>query len=156
MTDFQTVYNPETLTADLAIVDGDLAEENGLKTAVIMSLFTDARAGKDDILPEGETDRRGWWGEMLNDEPIGSFGSKLWLLEREKVVPEVLARAEKYARDALKWLLDEKIASSLEVVAFEGLPRIPGRGSILALSIKIHRPNAPAISYEFDRLWSNT
>ena len=48
---------------DLAIISGDVLLTDGLETAVILSLFLDARARDDDPLPDGGTDRRGWWDD---------------------------------------------------------------------------------------------
>ena len=63
MSDIAHTYNPELLAADMSLIGIDLATEEGLYTAVVISLFTDARADKDDELPAGENDsRRGWWG----------------------------------------------------------------------------------------------
>jgi phage gp46-like protein len=155
MSDFKTVQNETFFKGDLAFKDGDLLLDDGLETMVYICLFSYARANEDDELPIGETDRRGWWGEMLNDEPVGSFGSKLWLLEREKVLSQALIKAERYASTSLKILVDKKIASAVEVRAFEAMPRIEGRGSILGLESKIYRPSLPAVSYQYQVLWGN-
>ncbi len=152
MTDFLTEYNTEFLRADLTLTNGDLATDNGLKTAVIISLFTDARADEDE-LPAGETDKRGYWGELLSKSPGDKWGSKLWTLSREKVTAVTLRRAEQYAHDALQWLKDDRVAEGIYVRAFEVLPRVPGRGSVLGLIVEIRRPAVPAITYQFDHLW---
>ena len=52
---------------------GDLKPDNGLYTAVLISLFTDARARDDDALPDviSEEDfpnRRGWWGDSTSEK----------------------------------------------------------------------------------------
>ena len=61
-----------------------------LKTAVVISLFTDRRVNEEDV-PNGELNR-GYWGDM--DLPEGeSLGSKLWLLKREKLTPETINAA---------------------------------------------------------------
>lgn len=84
-----------------------------LKSAVWMSLGTDRRAENDDVLPSG-SDKRGWWGDSFRQRRIGS---RLWLLEREKITPDTLLRAEEYAAEALAWLTEEKIASAVRVRA---------------------------------------
>jgi phage gp46-like protein len=76
-----------------------------LETAAYISLATDARALAGDDLPEG-TNRRGWWADQF--DPDGQvIGSMLWLLEDAVATPENGVRAEQYAQDALKWMLDE-------------------------------------------------
>ena len=57
MSDLKLTWNE--WGADAAVEGHDLALEDGLATAVILSLFLDARARADDTLPDGGTDRRG-------------------------------------------------------------------------------------------------
>ena len=66
-----------------------------LKSAVWMSLGTDRRAENDDVLPGGDGDKRGWWGDSFRPRRIGS---RLWLL-------------------ALAWLTEKKIAAAVRVRA---------------------------------------
>lgn len=61
----------------------DLILESGLDTTFFLSVYTEARASNDDILPTENGDKRGWWG----DEILGiQTGSKAWLFsERGKL-----------------------------------------------------------------------
>lgn len=121
----------------------DLATDPGLQTAVIISLFTDRRAGDHDELPATETDRRGWWGNDL--ESAGDeIGSKLWLLRREKQMRSVVTRAEEYARDALQWLIEDKVARTVAVTG--SIPR-PGW---LLLDIDITRVDGERAKFQYD------
>ncbi len=99
--------------ADLVLEEGDLAGEAGLLTAVLISLFSDARALDKDPFPPEESSRRGWWA----DEQPDRIGSLLWLLRREKVTRSTVERARQYARSALRWLVDDGIADHVEVEA---------------------------------------
>ena len=85
-----------------------------LKSAVWMSLGTDRRAENDDVLPGGDGDKRGWWGDSFRSRRIGS---RLWLLERQKITADTLLRAEEYAAEALAWLTERKIAATVRVRA---------------------------------------
>lgn len=113
MTDLSLSYVNKGLSQppaiDLALDGYDLAKEDGLRTAVIISLFTDRRAEADDEIPDGSDDRRGWWA--------GAIGSRLWLLARAKETPDTLARARAYAIEALQWLIDDGVATAVEVTA---------------------------------------
>jgi len=132
---------------DYALSGALLASDDSMRTAVIISLFTDRRAEDDDPLPTG-TDRRGWWADawpVLEDDRIGS---RLWLLAREKQLPEVLRRAREYAEEALAWLLEDGIAARVTVTA-EVV-----RTGVLGLGIEIERPAGGAVSYRFDYLWN--
>lgn len=103
---------------DLVVEDGDLAHEETLETAILISLFTDTLAPADAPLPDAGSDRRGWWGsELLEAERGEPVGSLLWLLERAKLTSATLGRAEQYARDALLWLVREDLAERVDVVA---------------------------------------
>ena len=134
--------------ADLEVAGDDLSTDEGLETAVIVSLFTDRRASKDDELPAGETDRRGWWGDGLAAEEGDRTGSLLWLLHREKQLARVAAKAEAYARDSLQWLLDDAVAESVTVTG-----SIP-RSGWLDLAVAIKRPGEyQAASYKYHYNW---
>ena len=98
---------------DITLDGPDLGAEHGLRTAVLISLFTDRRAEADDVIPDGTTNRRGWWADP-------ALGSRLWLLGREKQTAEVLNRARDYAEEALQWLIDEGIAQEVAVTCTWG------------------------------------
>lgn len=113
MNDIAIVWDAERSQGDWQLAgNGALLTAQALETAVLVSLFTDARAEPDDRLPPGDADRRGWWGNALGEEPIGS---RLWLLRRAKRLPETLALARDYIREALAWLVGEGIAARVEV-----------------------------------------
>lgn len=112
---------------DCGMEAGDLVAEGSLRTAVILSLFLDRRAEDDDILPNGSDDRRGWWADTvapMTDYGIGGgsasgdhIGSRLWLLSREKQLAGVLERARHYAEEALTWLVEDGVATAVQVTA---------------------------------------
>lgn len=123
-------WNGALGAADLALAaNGALATESALRTAVVLSLFTDARARADD---GAEGDRRGWIGDAF--APEDRFGSRLWLLRREKHTEETRRRAEDYATEALAWLLDEGLAT--DVVVFASWLAI----GVLGLAVQIATP----------------
>lgn len=134
--------------ADLAIEGGDLARDDGLETAILVSLFTDRRTDDPEAAPSGDGDRRGWWGDSFPVVAGDPIGSRLWLLAREKQVEEVLRRAEEYAREALQWLLDDRIAERITVSA-----EMPRR-EFLMLHVGVDRPRADRIDYRFDYTWA--
>jgi phage gp46-like protein len=147
VTDLALSWIPERFGADLSLTGADLTVDDGLKTAVIISLFTDARAAADDTLPAPGADPRGWWGDVEPEVAGDSIGSRLWELAREKIVPRTLARAKEYAEEALAWLVTDKIAKSVEVVVEAQPP------ATLALGVIISRPDGR--QGRFDFVWSN-
>jgi phage gp46-like protein len=110
-------WNPSTMGADVALLpSGAIAGDDGLTTAVILSLFLDARARPDDELPDGAAgDRRGWVGDAFALED--RIGSRLWLLTRAKQTEETRRRAEDYATEALAWLIEDGLATGITVNA---------------------------------------
>jgi hypothetical protein len=64
----------------------DLQRDPGLGTALLLCLFLDARAQPGDEIPDGGSDRRGWWADTL-EEGGQPWGSRLWLLDRAKITP---------------------------------------------------------------------
>lgn len=124
-----------------------LAEETGLDTAIIISLFTDRRAEADDILPDGGDDRRGWWGDAFADKPGDKIGSRWWLLRRSKITEETLLRLEEYGMEALQWLLDDQVAVDLSVIA----SRVSRTG--VQVDISFARPKQGPVKYRFTKYW---
>ena len=152
MSDFQTiVINTATGLPplfDLTISGGELLVEDGLQTAIILSLFSDSRALDDDVLPSFNSDKRGWWGDSYADISGDRFGSRLWLLSRERQLPEVIAKVKIYADEALQWLIDDVVVNSFSVDV-----SIPSTG-ILSWTVTINKPVAPSIQYQFTSFWN--
>ncbi|MGV8870620.1 MAG: phage GP46 family protein [Janthinobacterium svalbardensis] len=125
-----------------------LADDDGLATAVIISLWTDRQANADDALPAG-SDRRGWWGDELSS-PLGDkIGSRLWLNDNAKQLASVLVQDRAYAIEALQWLIDDGVASAVDVVASNP------RAGVRALNIAISRPGRAVARYQFSRFWND-
>lgn len=146
--DIATTWDPELAAGDWGVSAGQLTGDAGLRTAVVLSLMTDATAHADDAL-EVPGDRRGWWGDlqMPGDAPGDRFGSRLWLLRRAKRSEQTRRRAEIMCREALAWLVTDGVASGIEVAAgWQG-----ESGDQLAIAITIQRPGLPAAQY--DVLW---
>lgn len=114
MPDIKLVIRNKVIALNL--LAGDLLPDDGLETAVIISLFTDKRV-TDDELPAGEESKRGWWGDAFPEIDQDKIGSKLWLLQRSKRTTETLRKWEDYSKEALQWLIEDGVADSIEVTA---------------------------------------
>ncbi|MBI6944196.1 phage GP46 family protein [Pseudomonas putida] len=112
MTDIATVWIAADGQGDWAISMGALASGSDLASAVLISLFTDRQATADDDLPDTTGDRRGWWADVGQAVAIGS---RLWLLNREKLTDDVAKKAVIYAKEALAWMIDDGIATAIDV-----------------------------------------
>jgi phage gp46-like protein len=132
---------------DLAVENGDLALDDGLETALLVSLFTDRRAHADDVLPDYGNDRRGWWGDSYADIEGDLIGSRLWLLERERDLADVPLRAKLYLAEAVQWLIDDGVVDQVDVQAERSQP------GMLAYAVIVNRPNAPPRRYQFNHFW---
>lgn len=148
MADIETFIVNDTLGSrcDFALASGVLQADHDIKTAVLLSLFTDRRAEQDDVLPDESASRRGWWGDALNPRRIGS---RLWLLGREKQLREVVIRAREYAEESLAWLVEEGIAKRVIVTA-----EILQAGWI-GLVVRVERERAAPASYRYQFAWHN-
>ncbi len=147
MTDLRTIFVDMDSGADLALDNFALATDDTLETAVILSLFTDARALDDDTLPLGQTDRRGWWGDAYADERGDRFGSRLWLLSARKQLRSALIEAREIAEEALAWVVKDGLAKRVEVETF-----IP-RDEVLGMIVRIHRPDGSVQPIRFEKFW---
>lgn len=137
-------YSSNGFSFDLAMNGHDLTTEAGLRSAVMVSLFTDARANEDDDIPDGTGHRRGCWQDSYLEDANDSLGSRLWLLSREKELPAVRARAKEYAEEALQWLIDDGYALSVDVSAEHV------RSSVLGLLIRMRLKDGGVFDEVFD------
>lgn len=145
MTDLACFWNDTH--GDFLVTDGDIVTDDGLKSEVLRALFSDARAASSDILPAGQTNRRGWWGNMFSDDPEDNYGSKLWLLSREKQTEQTRVRANQIIVDALDYLKRKGLTDRIDVVT-EWI----GQGR-LGIAVVIWRPKADVAEYRYNFTW---
>jgi phage gp46-like protein len=139
------------LSGDWIFVAPDLATDESLETAVLLSLFSDALAHEDDVLPDlHHNDRRGWWADTASPSP--PFGSRLWLLAREKETEDVRLRAIHYSEEALAWMIADQVADRVEVIA-EWSQATRGR---LDLQVNIYRDGKLIFSKPYPIAWAAT
>ncbi|MHC0612974.1 phage GP46 family protein [Komagataeibacter oboediens] len=151
--DIAIVWNVRAARGDWTIVSSDLALDNPLKSAVMVSLFTDRVAPQqptsDDTAvgiqsPTGPTgaasaDRHGWWGDAFADRPIGS---RLWQLRRAvKVGTRAIPREiEDICNEALQLLIPvmvERAVPNLDLAGVDAaVTKIVGGVSYLKTAIE--------------------
>ncbi|MCW3644120.1 phage GP46 family protein [Burkholderia cenocepacia] len=110
MPDITLSWDSATNHADWVLAGADLLAGSDLASAVLISIFTDREASADDVIPDGSTDRRGWWA----DDNV-SIGSRMWLLKRAKQTTQTAQRAYDYLAEALQWLIDDGVAGRIEI-----------------------------------------
>ena len=129
--------------------DGRLAEDVGLKTAVIAAVLTWARAREGDQLPgfaDGPLgpDRKGHWADPY--APGGRKGSRVWLLNGRIITVRAVADAKGYLEEALKPYVVNGLVKDIQVSAWRSdVTRISARAVILYL-------DGSSETVEFERL----
>lgn len=146
MIDVKLTWDNLESIGDISITDSDLTHEDGLETAVFLSIFTDGRAENDDAIDD-INDKRGWWGDDLETDG-DKIGSKLWQLYRQKITTDTIAKLEEYIKDSLNWMLDDGIVADIDVIVERHeLDR-------LYVEISLHRQNGTVTTIAFDDLWN--
>jgi phage gp46-like protein len=84
--------------ADLVFKGGQPVMDQGLENAALISLHT----------------REGWFGNIFARSPAEKIGSKYEATLEQPITLGTLTAAQNAAQNALQWLIDKKIASSVE------------------------------------------
>lgn len=127
-------------TADITEYQAD-----ELVQATLISLFSWRKSNDDDGV--NIPNRQGWWGDTFASETNDRIGSRLWLLRREKLTDDVVVRAREYAEESLQWMIDDALASAINVSTDRENNR-------LNMSVEIVRPgDAQSIQARFQNLW---
>jgi phage gp46-like protein len=147
MTDLSFQWNEAAFRGDWVIGQGGLLLEGGIRSAVAISLFTDARAPDNFVLSDGTNDRRGWWGNTYAAQP---WGSLLWTLNRAKKTDgtALLNLVRDMCASALQWLLDGGYVASIAVTPSWLTPQVIG------IVITVTAPDgSPTQPFRFDWAW---
>jgi phage gp46-like protein len=103
------------------LINEDLTE-SAWRRAAVVSLLTWRRAGPDDPLDDGE--RYGWWGDSYPSVTSDRIGSRLYLLRRRSLTAQTERDAQTYAREALKWMLDDGRVTNVAITTERGTDRL--------------------------------
>jgi phage gp46-like protein len=122
------VLDPDAYKEPSVINIGD-----DLYESICISLFTEKRFR----FVDGESpsdDRRGWWFDSVRgDQDL--TGSLLWTLDFRAMAGNIIDDATQYAKDALKWLTDDGVASRVEVVVTRTA------NETLSFAVDVYRPD---------------
>lgn len=144
-------WDTQNFRGDWSVNSGDLdLDPGGLRSAVLVSLFSDRIASTDFQPPAGSPfDRHGWWGDTYEQDPIGS---RLWQLNRAKKTDDLtlLIRARDFCLEALKWLLDDGVAATVNVDTSWLNPNAIG------IRVVIAEPQSPPKTFNFSWAWDTT
>jgi len=128
---------------DLVVEADDLKADDGLETSVAISVFTDKRVDDED-LPDLETSKRGWWGDMFPEFPNDQIGSRLWLINREKTTTETLRRSEDYIVESLNWMLEDGVAKDVNASS------VYNENNWLISAVEIEKPDGESTRFQIN------
>lgn len=111
MTQDVLVKQDESGVFDLRVDGADFAHVDGMETAIVVSLFTDARAP--DSVVKSAKNRRGWVGDILTANVGRTLGSLLWTYDQSRLTRDILNRLDVTVENALKWMVDDGIAREI-------------------------------------------
>jgi len=98
---------------EIAVAEGIIEMRGSLETAAFLSLF-----GGNDNDPGDEGHKFNWWGNLNENEPSKQYRSRTQhILQAGPANTARLRRIEEAARLDLQWMLDEGIATLIEVEA---------------------------------------
>ena len=142
--DIGLIFDCDSLIFDLALNASkeDLQGAINLENSILISLFTDRRTDDSDEI----TNSRGWAGDAIADETTPLIGSKLWQFQRAKTTDNRLIQAVDFAREALQWLIDDKIVASFNISADY---KTKQKGA-LVLTIDATRPEDENLRFQFE------
>ena len=133
-------------TFDITFTDGDITADEGFETAIMASLFTDARASESQVgSPE---QRRGWLGNTLSTVPGREVGGLMYLAEQRRLTQDTVNENVDFAQKSLAWMTEDRLAQRIDVSG----ELIPKKG--VRLTIAITTPN-DKLFFSVD-LWENT
>jgi phage gp46-like protein len=144
--DIGITWDAATLCGDWSVTSGDLvADPGGLRSAVLLSLFSDRVASTDYRPPAGTPwERRGHWSDTYEPSPLGS---RLWQFNRSKKTPALLGQVQDCYKEALQWLVTVGAVSTVVVAASWQQP------DVIGLAVTLTPPNAPAQTLNFAWAW---
>lgn len=135
---------PSVVVVDGVALSTGMYPEHSLTRAVVISLFSWRLADADD---PHDQERFGWWGDTHPPADGDLIGSRLWLLSRVALTEDTVARARGYCQEALQWLIDDGVATSVEVTAQRvGVDR-------LSVRCVISRVDGAVVDLRFDDVW---
>ena len=141
-------WDPAQFFGDILLgTRGDLLKGHALPAAVLMSLLTWRRAQDGDDVADFAGEKFGWWGDSYAAVPNDLFGSRIWTLFRSKLTARTPIEVEALARESLAWLIEDQVASHVDVNAERlGL-------STIALNVIVSRFDGTTRVLRFDNVW---
>lgn len=144
------LYRREDGDFDLVFDEGrgDLLTTDGLENTVAISIGTYARERNRGNAANLKPNIGGWFGDALDES--GTLGGYLYEAFPGKLTEDTAKSVETLAGEALKWLVDDGVAKSVNCAA--GI----ADGGVLMLNVIIERPEGGEDAFLFELNWSAT
>lgn len=124
---------------DINFSGGDIEATQGLDSAIYLSILSENRASSSQI--KDSRSRRGHFANEFNNIQNSEVGSLVWYYTQQAVNTQANASLIQNAiRDSLSWILDQGIASDLEV-------NIERKGNGLTINIELISELTPENQY---------
>lgn len=114
--DLQFAKNSDGLF-DLVLEGQQFTEVDGLETAILVSLLTDARVPESVVKTPSR--RRGWVGNIQTSDTGRQLGSRLWTFEQARITQGTLNDMSVAAEEALAWMVQDFVAKSVSASAVQ-------------------------------------
>ncbi len=131
---------------DLTVVDSVFDTVDGLETAIIISLLTDARAASSVVFSPSR--RRGWVGNILTADSGRQLGSRLWTFHQSRLTDAILNDIAVASEQAFAWMIEDGVARSVSATAL--------RTDIRAVTINIDIVTIEGREERYAVLWRQT
>lgn len=141
------IWNKDECRCDIERDGGPIVLTDSLHPAVLVSLMSDREYVPDRRTME-DAERRGWWGDALNDDPADRTGSLLWKRMGGKDSPAMRKLLADDIKQALSWMKALGIAKKIDPT----IERYDPIAGIIAAAIKITN----AMGQKFTVNWEAT
>ncbi len=148
-TDIKVKFS-DKFVGDFTLIKGDLEREEGIGTAVLMSLFTDRRADESDEIDN--EDKKGWWGDLVAEVEGDLIGSKIYQLMRSKSTPDIEVKLKQFIFEALEWMIEDGVVVengiTVDTFVFGNV-----ENKRLGFKIELRQSDGEIVALSFDDLW---
>lgn len=108
-------WNNREVRCEIERDGGPIVLTDSLHPAVLLSLMSD-REVEPDRRRMDDAERRGWWGDGLNEDPADRTGSLIWTRRQMNDSPATRKLIADDIKQALSWAKSIGIAKSINVI----------------------------------------
>lgn len=125
-------WNNQESRCEIERHGGPIVLSDSLHSPVLLTLTSD-REFEPDRRRMDDAERRGWWGDGLNEDPADRYGSMIWKRKGLKDSPATRKILVDDIKQALSWMKSLGIAKSIDVI----VERYEPPSGVIAAQIEI-------------------